>query len=223
MIKINNLHKRYRLGRNNIVDALNGISFEIKAKEMAALVGPSGSGKSTILNIVGGLDRDYAGEVLIDNKNLKSINKDKYRRNYVQTILQQFYLVPALTVSENITLPIKFGGQFSGKDLKQRLDHILEEVGLSDRRNHKPSELSGGQIQRVAVARALITNPDIILADEPTGNLDSKTGGEIIDLLFKINETEGTAMIIITHDMEIIKDVKHKIYLKDGLVEKEDK
>lgn len=218
MINIQNLSKTYKLAKENIVHALRNVSLEIPEASIAAIIGHSGSGKSTLLNILGGLDRKYEGEVFVDEKNLKNINANDYRRNYVQTIFQQFYLVPALSVYENVVLPVKFGKQFNSKDLKERAEYILEKVGLSDRKNHKSKELSGGQIQRAAIARALITSPKIILADEPTGNLDTKTGGEIVDLLFEINQTEKTTMVIITHDMDIIEDVKLKFTLKDGEV-----
>ncbi|GAB4286345.1 MAG: ABC transporter ATP-binding protein [Candidatus Dojkabacteria bacterium] len=221
MIKATNVSKTYQLGKNNLVHALRGVTFEIKAGEVAALVGPSGSGKSTLLNILGGLDRRFEGEVHINDKNLMAFNPNEYRRHWVQTIFQQFYLVPALSVYENVTLPITFGKQFTGKALQERADYILNEVGLFERKNHKPNELSGGQIQRVAIARALITNPKIILADEPTGNLDSKTGGEIVNLLFKINQEAKTTIVIITHDMDIIEDVEHKMFLKDGFLTNE--
>ncbi len=220
MIKVENLRKTYKLAKSNEVHALRGASFEIAKAEIAALVGPSGSGKSTLLNILGGLDREYKGMAMILDKDIKQYNANFYRRHVVQTIFQQFYLIPSLTVYENILLPVKFGRQFSGKELKERADYILEKVGLKDRRKHRPNELSGGQAQRVAIARALLPNPDIILADEPTGNLDSKTGDAIMDLLFQINKEDNTTVIVITHDMNIIRDVKKRIFLKDGKVEK---
>lgn len=221
MILIENLKRSYKLGKENEVHALAGIDFEIQKGEMMALVGPSGSGKSTLLNILGGLDRGYSGEVIIEEKNLRSYNATEYRRNFVQTIFQQFFLVPSLSVWENMVLPVSFGNQFDKTSLKQRGEYILDKVGLTDRKEHTQKELSGGQIQRVAIARALITNPKIILADEPTGNLDSKTGKEIMDLLFEINKTEGTTVIIITHDLNLIEDVSHRVHLLDGKIEKE--
>ncbi len=220
MIEIKNLKKTYKLGKQNEVYALRDIDVEIPTGQVSAIVGPSGSGKSTLLNILGGLDFSYIGEILVEGKDVKSYNKNYYRRYIVQTIFQQFYLVPSLSVFENTILPVKFGNQLKGKELENRAKEILNEVGLWDRRDHKPNELSGGQIQRVAIARALITNPKIILADEPTGNLDTKTGASIVELLFKVNEKEKNTMIIITHDMDIIEDVKTKIFIKDGLIEK---
>lgn len=220
MIKIENLSRIYKISKDNSVTALQNIKFEIPQGGFSAMVGPSGSGKSTILNILGGLDMGYEGNVFVDGENLRDINQDKYRRYFVQTIFQQFYLVPTLSVVENITLPVLFGSQFSKKDLAERSDYILNKVGLFDRRNHKPKELSGGQIQRVAIARALITSPKILLGDEPTGNLDTKTGNEIMELLHKINEEEKTTTVIITHDLDIIKNVKHKVFLRDGKIER---
>ncbi len=218
MITVTNLKKQYRLGRKNRVDALRGVNLEIAEGEVAAIIGPSGSGKSTLLNILGGLDRDYQGTVEVFGKDIKQYNKNFYRRNIVQTVFQQFYLVPSQTVYENVVLPVKFGRQYSAKDLKKRADFILDRVGLKDRRNHRPNELSGGQAQRVAIARALITNPTVLLADEPTGNLDTKTGKEIVQLLFEINKEENNTLIIITHDPDVSDEIKRKIHVRDGIV-----
>lgn len=220
MIKIENLTKTYTLGKENEVHALRGVNVEIPQGKIVAIVGPSGSGKSTMLNILGGLDNDYSGSIKIGDKDLKKFKPTEYRRNFVQTIFQQFYLVPTLNVWENMTLPIKFGKQMSSKKLKERGDYILGKVGLLDRKSHYPNQLSGGQIQRVSIARALITNPKLILADEPTGNLDSKTGNSIMNLLEEINRDEETTVVIITHDLDLIKDVKNKIFLLDGEVDK---
>jgi len=216
MIKIQKLSKKYRLSRNNIVDAVNNLSFEIKKGEVVTLVGPSGSGKSTLLNILGGLDRDYHGEVLVDGKEVREYNSNYYRRRIVGTIFQQFYLVPALNVEENIILPSYFDRDISKKQLQDKAKFLLDRVGLSDRKDHKPKELSGGQAQRVAIARALIANPKILLADEPTGNLDSKTGQEIMQLLLEINKEQNTTLMIVTHDSDLITDAQRKIHLKDG-------
>lgn len=221
MIKIRNLNKQYRLTKSNVVDAVRGVDFEIEEGEVAALIGPSGSGKSTMLNILGGLDRDYKGKVIIGSKDIKEYDPNFYRRFVVGTVFQQFYLIPALNVEENISLPTTFATRMAKSEIKERVEYLLDEVGLTDRRHHKPKELSGGQAQRVAIARALMSDPAIVLADEPTGNLDSKTGHEIIDLLFKINSQSNTTMIIVTHDMDIIEDVGHKLFLKDGKIIKE--
>ncbi|MCA9383018.1 ABC transporter ATP-binding protein [Candidatus Dojkabacteria bacterium] len=216
MLKIEKLKKEYKLGKSNIVTALAGVSFEMGEGDIVALVGPSGSGKSTMLSILGGLDRDFEGEVIVDNKDIREYESNFYRRYIVGTIFQQFYLNPSLTVAENILLPTIFSGKHSNKDTHERLEYLLDKVGLNDRREHRPKELSGGQAQRVAIARALISSPRIVLADEPTGNLDSKTGNEIVELLFKLNEQEQTTMVIVTHDLELIDKVPDKLFLKDG-------
>jgi putative ABC transport system ATP-binding protein len=220
MLKIENLTKSYRLTKANIVDALRGVSFEVAEAEVMAIIGPSGSGKSTLLNIMGGLDRDYKGKIHLGGKELREFNPNYYRRYVVATIFQQFYLIPSLTVEENVALPGVFSKKFKRKELKERVDYLLKEVGLETRKFHKPKELSGGQAQRVAIARALLADPAIVLADEPTGNLDSKTGGEIIDLLYKINTDEQTTVMIVTHDLDIIDEIQHKVFLKDGVIEK---
>lgn len=216
MLKIEKLKKEYKLGKSNIVTALAGVSFEMGEGDIVALVGPSGSGKSTMLSILGGLDREFEGEVIVDNKDIREYESNFYRRYIVGTIFQQFYLNPSLTVAENILLPTIFSGKHSNKDTHERLEYLLDKVGLNDRREHRPKELSGGQAQRVAIARALISSPRIVLADEPTGNLDSKTGNEIVELLFKLNEQEQTTMVIVTHDLELIDKVPDKLFLKDG-------
>jgi len=206
------------MGKDNDVHALRDVSFSIADSEAIALVGSSGSGKSTFLNILGGLDSDYEGEIIVGDKNIKEYNSDIYRRNVVGTIFQQFYLIPKLTVEENILLPIYFGKQLSKNEIEGRIDYLLRKVGLTDRRKHKPSELSGGQAQRVAIARALVAKPQLLLADEPTGNLDSKTGLEIIDLLKELNKEEGTTLIVVTHDVDVAKSIGKKIMLRDGKI-----
>lgn len=218
MIAIKNLSKTYKMGKDNKVHALSGISFSVDTSEVIALVGSSGSGKSTFLNILGGLDTEYEGEVLVDGKNVKEYNSDFYRRRVVGTIFQQFYLIPKLSVEENILLPIYFGKQLSKVEMNERLEYLLAKVGLADRRRHKPSELSGGQAQRVAIARALIAKPQLLLADEPTGNLDTKTGLEIIDLLKELNKEEGTTLIVVSHDLDVAKKIGNQIMLRDGKI-----
>ncbi len=197
------------------VEALRGVSFNVDKGEFISVVGSSGSGKSTLLNILGGLDLEYTGKVLIDGKDIKEYNPNLYRRNVVGTIFQQFYLIPSLTVEENILLPLKFVKD-KGIDVNKRLDYLLEMVDLKNRRKHLPKELSGGQAQRVAIARALIDNPKIVLADEPTGNLDSKTGESIIGLLKELNRTERVTVILVTHDKNISQKTDRIITLVDG-------
>lgn len=221
MIEAKGLSKTYTMGRNVKVNALIDTSFNIERGKIVTVVGPSGSGKSTLLNILGGLDNDYSGILKVDGKDLKEYESNSYRRMVVGTIFQQFNLVPSLSVSENILLPLSFSNKLSTYEAQNRLDHLLERLGLSDRAKHLPSELSGGQSQRVAIARALISKPKIILADEPTGNLDSKTGNEIVEILFNLNKEEGTTLIIVTHDPDLFKGVDKLIKLKDGRVEEE--
>lgn len=197
------------------VEALRGVSFNVEKGEFISVVGSSGSGKSTLLNILGGLDLEYTGKVLIDGKDIKEYNPNFYRRNIVGTIFQQFYLIPSLTVEENILLPLKFVKD-KGIDVNKRLDYLLEMVDLKNRRKHFPKELSGGQAQRVAIARALIDNPKVVLADEPTGNLDSRTGESIIRLLKELNKTESVTVILVTHDKNISAKTDRVITLVDG-------
>ncbi len=197
------------------VEALRGVSFEVQKGEFISVVGSSGSGKSTLLNILGGLDFEYTGKISIDGKNIKEYNPNFYRRNIVGTIFQQFYLIPSLSVEENILLPLKFVKN-RNIDVNERLESLLEMVDLKNRRKHFPKELSGGQAQRVAIARALIDNPKVVLADEPTGNLDSKTGESIIRLLKELNKTESVIVILVTHDKNISAKTDRVITLVDG-------
>lgn len=222
MIKAENLGKTYQMNKKVSVHALGEVSFEIPESSTVAIIGPSGSGKSTLLNILGGLDTAYNGNLYVDGKDIKEYNTNDYRRNVVGTIFQQFNLVSSLTVTENILLPISFGKQLDSFDLNNRLEYLLDRLGLKDRAKHNPTELSGGQSQRVAIARALIAKPKIILADEPTGNLDSKTGSEIVDLLFDLNKEEGTTLVIVTHDPELFMNVDKRIHLRDGNIIKEE-
>jgi putative ABC transport system ATP-binding protein len=215
-IQINNLERIYKPSSKVKVDALRGVNIHIEKGEMISVVGSSGSGKSTLLNILGGLDWEYNGDIIVDSKNIKEYNPNYYRRYIVGTIFQTFYLIPTLTVEENILLPLKFAKKTSKKETKERLEELLEAVGLEDRRRHVPKELSGGQAQRVAIARALIDEPKIVLADEPTGNLDSKTGEQILNLLQKLNREEKVTMIVVTHDMKIADMTERKIKLVDG-------
>ncbi len=216
-IEINNLRREYRPSKKVLVEALKGVNITIDEGEMISIVGSSGSGKSTLLNILGGLDWDYTGDIVVEGKNIKEYNENYYRRFIVGTIFQQFYLVPTLNVEENILLPLKFSRGMEKSVIKERLEKLLDAVGLQDRRKHMPKELSGGQAQRVAIARALIDSPKIVLADEPTGNLDSKTGESILNLLIDLNKEEKITTIVVTHDMKIAEKTQRIITLKDGL------
>ena len=214
-IEISDLKRVYKMSKEVSVEALRGVSFEVQKGEFISVVGSSGSGKSTLLNILGGLDFEYTGEISIDGKNIKEYNPNFYRRNIVGTIFQQFYLLPSLSVEENILLPLKFVKN-RNIDVNERLESLLEMVDLKNRRKHFPKELSGGQAQRVAIARALIDNPKVVLADEPTGNLDSKTGESIIRLLKELNKTESVIVILVTHDKNISAKTDRVITLVDG-------
>lgn len=214
-IEISDLKRVYKMSKEVSVEALRGVSFEVQKGEFISVVGSSGSGKSTLLNILGGLDFEYTGGISIDGKNIKEYNPNFYRRNIVGTIFQQFYLIPSLSVEENILLPLKFVKN-RNIDVNERLESLLEMVDLKNRRKHFPKELSGGQAQRVAIARALIDNPKVVLADEPTGNLDSKTGESIIRLLKELNKTESVIVILVTHDKNISAKTDRVITLVDG-------
>ncbi|HRX43678.1 MAG TPA: ABC transporter ATP-binding protein [Candidatus Dojkabacteria bacterium] len=214
-IEIDNLKRVYEMSKEVSVEALRGISIDINKGEFVSVVGSSGSGKSTLLNILGGFDWGYKGKITINGKDIKEYDPNYYRRYIVGTVFQQFYLIPSLSVEENILLPYKFSSK-KGEDITQRLEYLLDMVDLKNRRKHLPKELSGGQAQRVAIARALIDNPEIVLADEPTGNLDSKTGESIIKLLKELNKKEGVTVILVTHDKEIAKKTERVITLVDG-------
>ncbi len=214
-VQIENLKREYVMNKEVLVEALRGVTFNIEKREIISVVGASGSGKSTLLNILGGLDRGYTGKVMIDERDVKEYNPNFYRRHIVGTIFQQFYLIPSLSVEENILLPMKFTGD-KDIEVKKRLDYLLDMVGLEKRRKHFPKELSGGEAQRVAIARSLIDTPKIVLADEPTGNLDSKTGDSIVNLLKEVNKKEEVTVILVTHDRSIAKKTERVITLVDG-------
>jgi putative ABC transport system ATP-binding protein len=215
------LTKVYKMGDVE-VHALRGLSLSIERGEAVAVVGPSGSGKSTLMNILGCLDRPTAGSYVLDNEQVADLNDDQLaniRNRKVGFVFQSFNLLPRSTALANVELPLRYSGMQTGR--KDRARAALEAVGLGDRMTHKPTELSGGQQQRVAIARALVNSPAIIMADEPTGNLDSKVGQEIIGLLLKLNRESGTTLIIVTHDPRIAAQVQRVIHVRDGVVDTE--
>lgn len=221
ILKVENLSKVYGKGENKVV-ALDNVSFSVEKGEFVAIVGASGSGKSTLLHLVGGVDRPTNGKVFIDGKNIYAMNDDKlaiFRRRQVGLIYQFYNLIPILNVEENITLPLELDNREVDK---KTLKELLELLGLEHRSKHLPNELSGGQQQRVSIGRALITNPAIILADEPTGNLDSKSSDEIVALLKKSNKEYNQTIIMITHNMEIAKEADRIIKIEDGKIVEED-
>ncbi len=217
IIKIDKLVKNFGKGENE-VKVLKGLNFEIEKGEFVSLMGASGSGKSTLLYLIGGLDKPTSGTVYINDKyinTLKETDMAKLRRKDIGFVFQFYNLVQNLTVEENIMLPVVMDGK-KEKDYKDRLDKILSIIGLSDKRKNLPNELSGGQQQRVSIARAMILSPNIILADEPIGNLDSKSGQEVMDLFKKINKEEGITILQVTHSEESAKYGNRIIRLKDG-------
>ncbi len=220
ILKVENLSKIYGKGENKVI-ALDSISFSVEKGEFVAIVGASGSGKSTLLHLIGGVDRPTKGKVFIGGKDIYNMNDDKlaiFRRRQVGLIYQFYNLIPILNVEENIALPLELDNRdVDHKNLKE----LLELLGLENRSKHLPNELSGGQQQRVSIGRALITNPSIILADEPTGNLDSKSSDEIVSLLKKSNKNYNQTIIIITHNMEIAKEADRIIKIEDGKIVKE--
>ena len=218
-VEAKNIVKNFGTGDNK-TKVLKDISLKINKGEFVSIIGESGSGKSTLLYILGGLDAPTEGSVYIngsDISNYKDENMSKMRREKIGFVFQFYNLIPNLNVEENIMLPLLLDGK-KMKDYKKELNNILEIVGLTKRRKHKPRELSGGQQQRVAIARALITKPEILFADEPTGNLDSKTGAEIIELLKSINKNSGQTIIMVTHSLEAAKSSNRIITVKDGLL-----
>jgi putative ABC transport system ATP-binding protein len=218
VILTSGIEKIYRMGEVE-VNALCGVSINIKQGEVVAIMGPSGSGKSTLMNIIGCLDRPSAGEYYLDGEKVSSMDDDQLaviRNRKVGFVFQNFNLLSRSSALLNVELPLRYAGVNVGR--KERAIKALESVGLGDRVNHKPTELSGGQQQRVAVARAVINNPSIIMADEPTGNLDSKSGEEIMQLLLNMNKEFGTTLIIVTHDPKISDRTQRVIRLYDGSV-----
>ena len=219
IIHLRNIQKSYYMG-NQAIPALIGIDLDIHKNEYVALMGPSGSGKSTLMNILGCLDSPTAGKYILNGKDVSKMHDNDLadvRNKDIGFVFQQFNLLPRLSAAENVALPLVYAG-VNKKDRMERALAVLAQVGLADRSHHKPNELSGGQIQRVAVARALINNPAIILADEPTGNLDSKTGIEVMNLFAKIQEA-GNTVVLVTHEEEIAAHAKRIVRLRDGKIE----
>ncbi len=221
MIEVKDLTKIYRLGSVE-VPALQGVSFRIERGEVVAIMGASGSGKSTLMNILGCLDLPTSGEYLLDGKSIAGMNEDELatiRNQKIGFVFQMFNLLPRMTVRRNAELPLMYNGGKPEKEIHQRSEAILSAVGLGDRMAHRPTELSGGQQQRVAIARALINEPVLLLADEPTGNLDSHTGAEIMNLLLGLNKEQGLTLLIVTHDPQIASHAQRVIHLRDGMVD----
>ena len=219
ILKVENLSKKYGKGESEVV-AVDNVSFSVEKGEFLAIVGSSGSGKSTLLHLLGGVDRPTSGKVYVDGKDIYSLSDDNlaiFRRRQVGIIYQFYNLIPILNVEENITLPCDLDGN---KVDEKRLNELLKSLGLENRRKHLPNELSGGQQQRVSIGRALINNPAIILADEPTGNLDSKASEEIVELLKLTNKKYKQTIIMITHNLEIANEADRVLRIEDGKIVK---
>lgn len=221
ILKIEHLSKIYGTGES-AVKALDDVSFSVQKGEFVAIIGPSGSGKSTLLHLLGGVDRPSSGKVLVENTDIYALDETRlaiFRRRQIGLIYQFFNLIPTLTVKENMTLPLLLDNQ---KEDKKQFDGIVKTLGLEQRLDHLPNQLSGGQQQRVSIGRAIISNPAIMLADEPTGNLDSKNSSEIIDLLKMLNKTYRQTLIVITHDERIALQADRIISIEDGKIAKDE-
>ena len=222
VIQIEQLKKTYHLGKVN-VEALRGVSFEINSGEFVSIMGPSGSGKSTLMHIIGCLDYPTGGKYFLSGQDVSKLNDNQlalFRNQKIGFVFQEFNLLPKVTILRNVELPLTYNSTHS-KNKKRLAAQALEEVGLGDRLKHRPNEISGGEKQRVAIARALVNRPSIILADEPTGNLDSKTGQDIMKMIDKLHD-EGNTIILVTHEAEIARYAKRVIHLKDGVIDRDE-
>ncbi len=219
LLQINNLHKDFKRGKET-VHVLNDLSLDVEKGDFLALMGPSGSGKSTLLNMIGGIDRPSSGSLIFDEVPVHDLSEkglSQWRADHVGFVFQMFNLMPVLNAWRNVELPLLLT-KLGSKDRKTRSLAALDLVGLSDRATHKPGELSGGQEQRVGIARAIVTDPDLLLCDEPTGDLDRKSGDEILDLLQALNEQQGKTIIMVTHDLRAAERAKKVLYMEDGKI-----
>jgi putative ABC transport system ATP-binding protein len=218
MIAVRNLVKTIRNGARE-VEIIRGISFDVPSRQFVAIMGPSGSGKSTLLGLIAGLDAPTSGNITIDGVDITSLREDELaqlRGKKLGFVFQSYHLIPTLTAFENVLLPMEFSGVSNGA--MGRAEHLLESVGLMGRRDHYPVQLSGGEQQRVALARAFMMKPAVLLADEPTGNLDSENGRHVLELLMKLNREEGTTLVLVTHDEMLASQAERRILLRDGRI-----
>jgi ABC-type lipoprotein export system ATPase subunit len=222
LIRLNNITKTYQLGEV-AVPVLKGITLTIERGELVALMGASGSGKSTLMNILGCLDRPTSGEYWLDGEEVSRLSSDqraRVRNKKIGFVFQSFNLLPRTTAIDQVTMPLTYtAASLSEREGRERAMKMLERVGIADRAHHHPSQLSGGQQQRVAIARALVNNPPLLFADEPTGNLDSKTSREVLQMFQRLNEEEGITIILVTHDADVARTAKRVIRISDGLME----
>ena len=219
LLQINNLHKDFKRGKET-VHVLNDLSVDVEKGDFLALMGPSGSGKSTLLNMIGGIDRPSSGSLVFDEVPVHDLSEkglSQWRADHVGFVFQMFNLMPVLNAWRNVELPLLLT-KLSSKDRKKHALAALDLVGLSDRVAHKPGEMSGGEEQRVGIARAIVTDPDLLLCDEPTGDLDRKSGDEILDLLQALNEQQGKTIIMVTHDLRAAERAKKILYMEDGKI-----
>lgn len=220
IVKAKDVKKIYHLGKPNEVHALRDGDLEIEQGEVVAIMGPSGSGKTTLLNCISGIDTATSGEIIVAGEDLQTMadrKKTKYRAAKMGFVFQTFNLIPVLSAVENVEMPLLVNG-VSGTDARKQASEMLTKVGLGDRLHHKPSELSGGQRQRVTLARALVHTPDVVWADEPTGNLDTNTAQEVIDLMLELNKNMGVTLVMVTHDHEVAKQADRIIKIENGRV-----
>lgn len=225
IIQMQNIIKRYYVGQPNELQILNGIDLSVEQGEFVSIVGESGSGKSTLMNLIGALDRPTEGQYFLENVNvgeLSDVELSKIRNEKIGFVFQSFFLIPRTSALKNIELPMMYAG-VSRKRRRERAQELLELVGMSDRADHKPNELSGGQNQRVAIARALSNNPSILLADEPTGALDSKTGRTVMDLFHKLHQEQGKTIVLITHSPELARETQRIVTISDGSIVSDEK
>ncbi|MDH5460756.1 MAG: ABC transporter ATP-binding protein [Candidatus Bathyarchaeota archaeon] len=223
MIETQNLKKRYRMGDVD-VSALNGVDLRVETGEFMSIMGPSGSGKTTLLNLIGALDRPTEGKVRIKGTDISKLNDDELaelRNREIGFVFQFFNLVARMSALKNVEMPMAFAG-VSPDERKRRATELLESVGLGDRIDHRPTELSGGEQQRVAIARALVNNPSVVLCDEPTGNVDSKTGKEVMEILRKLNREQQQTFVIVTHDPLVAESVDRIAHMQDGVIIREE-